>query len=163
SALAAFPNSIGNSTWTRRRVDRRPNVAFLMNGLGSETITMGRELYETVPRYRHSVDEVASHADSFLAKPLLSSIYSMPSGSIDTSANQLALFATQYAIFNLPTAWGIRPNCIAGHGIGEYAAACVSGVFSVYDAIRVIAKRTQTIAKTIRPGGMCTVEASQEA
>ncbi len=125
-----------------------PQVAFLFTGQDCEYTGMGYQLYETQPTFRQTLDRCQEILRSDLEKPLLEILY--PSidgerGRISSphllSYSQPALFALEYALFELWKSWGIEPAVVMGCGVGEYVAACVAGVFSLEDGLKLIAKR----------------------
>lgn len=121
----------------------QPKVAFLFAGEGSQYVNMGRQLYETQPEFRSWLEHCEQILGSYLKQPLLEVLYSQTeTTSLDETAySQPALFALEYALFQLWKSWGIEPAAVIGHGVGEYVAACVAGVFSLEDGLKLVAQR----------------------
>ncbi|MEH2172820.1 type I polyketide synthase [Nostoc sp.] len=120
-----------------------PKVAFLFAGQGSEYVNMGRQLYETQLKFREVLQQCDTILQPYLHKSLLSVIYPEVEDSLldQTSYAQPALFALGYAIAQVWQSWGIKPDVVMGHGVGEYVAACVAGVFSLEDGLKLVATR----------------------
>ncbi|MHB1132625.1 MAG: type I polyketide synthase [Chloroflexota bacterium] len=125
-------------------------VAFLFTGQGAIRPDMGRQLYETQPTFRAVVERCDRLLRPWLAQPLLSALYpqtAAPSLLSDTEYAQPALFVLEYALAVLWRSWGIEPTVLMGHSLGEYVAACVAEVFSLEDALRLVAARGRLIGK----------------
>ncbi|MFH8560852.1 SDR family oxidoreductase [Streptomyces sp. NPDC017988] len=140
-------------------------VAFMFSGQGSQYAGMGAHLYEGFPVFRRHVDE----CDRLFTAELNRSIRDLVIGtaedpeSIDrTEYTQPALFTLEYALAQLWMSWGVRPNVLIGHSIGEAAAAAVAGLFSLPDAVTLVAARARLMQAVRARGGMAAVAAPAE-
>jgi acyl transferase domain-containing protein/NADPH:quinone reductase-like Zn-dependent oxidoreductase/acyl carrier protein len=159
AAVAAGTPAPGVVVGDRTGTDR-PRVAFLFTGQGSQYAGMGRELYATEPAFREALDACGVLLQPLLDRPLLSVLDagSLDAGLIDKTAyTQPALFAVEYALAAMWKAWGIEPDAVLGHSVGEYVAACVAGVLDLEDAIRLIAGRGRLMQALPAGGTMAAV------
>jgi len=155
--LAAFTAGHNRAGVLKGQVkdSRRPKVAFLFTGEGSQYVGMGRQLYDTQPTFRQALERCDAILRPYLEQPLLSVLYPAAgeNSPLDQTAyTQSALFALEYALSELWRSWGITPTAVLGHSVGEYVAACVAGVFSLEDGLKLVAERSR-LMQTLPQGG----------
>ncbi|HWF02224.1 MAG TPA: beta-ketoacyl synthase N-terminal-like domain-containing protein, partial [Candidatus Angelobacter sp.] len=142
----------------------QPKIAFLYTGQGSQYAGMARELFETQPAFRKTLETCDEILRGELEQPLLSVLYP-PTGKAspldETTYTQPALFALQCALTELWRTWGIRPDAVMGHSVGAYAAAYAAGVFGLEEGLRLIAQRARLIQSRSGEGQMAVVLADE--
>ncbi|MFZ5442712.1 MAG: amino acid adenylation domain-containing protein [Myxococcota bacterium] len=138
-------------------------VAFLFPGQGSQYVGMGAALYRDEPEFRLIVDQCAELATPILGRDLREVLF--PAGGDteearaalrNTAFTQTGLFTVEYALARLLMRWGLTPTAMLGHSVGEWVAATLAGVFSLEDAVRLVAKRG-VLMQAQPPGSMLSV------
>jgi amino acid adenylation domain-containing protein/non-ribosomal peptide synthase protein (TIGR01720 family) len=164
------------------RAAEQVRSAFVFTGQGAQYGGMGRRLYAQHPLFREIVDNCAAQLREPLGRDLRDIMFSetavtavdseasvfdgarnvAPLGELDQTAfTQAGLFVIEYALARVWEAMGVRPEIVVGHSVGEYAAACIAGVFSVEDALKLIAARGRLMERRSAPGAMFTVFADE--
>jgi len=158
-----------SATLTTHTVAEVPGtIAFLFPGQGSHYVGMGQELHANELAFRAAVDECAELLTDFLDLDIRQLLYpaTTPDAAAQAAAHlqntryaQPALFVTEYALARLWQSWGVQPTVLCGHSIGELVAACLAGVFTLPDALRLVAARGRLVSE-LPAGQMLAVRAS---
>jgi acyl transferase domain-containing protein/acyl carrier protein len=148
---------------------KHPKIAFIFTGQGSQYRGMGKVLYHTQPSFRRTMDGCDEILQRQTGESLLGMLYPEPgreeaSGRLlgQTRFSQPALFMLEYALAQLWQAWGVTPSAVMGHGVGECVAACVAGLFSVEDGLKLVAERGRLMQQLPSRGRMAAVFADEK-
>jgi acyl transferase domain-containing protein/acyl carrier protein len=152
-----------------RHEGRRPLLGYMFPGQGTQYVGMTAGLYEQERTFRERIDECAQQLRGLLGMDLRSVLYA-PEPAQESSAQLLkqtritqpVLFTVEYALAGLWSSWGVKPDAMIGHSLGEYVAGCVAGVFSLSDALQVVARRGE-LMQSLPAGAMLSVLESEQS
>jgi amino acid adenylation domain-containing protein len=156
-------------TATKHTQTQQPNVAMMFSGQGSQYVNMGLNLYQSESVFQNAIDTCADILLPLLERDIRELIYPTVENLTthtellnQTRYTQPALFAIEYALAQLWQSWGIKPIATIGHSIGEYVSACLAGVFSLTDALTLVAARGKMMWDLPSSGSMLSVRLSGE-
>jgi amino acid adenylation domain-containing protein len=166
NAIQALETLPPQRTATGQMKDKSPEVVFMFPGQGTQYVGMGLNLYQNEPIFRETVDRCAEILQPYLGEDLRKSLYpqaedleTAAAALQETRITQPAIFTLEYALAKLWNYWGIYPQAFIGHSIGEFVAACLAEVFSLEDALRLVAMRGR-LMQDLPKGSMLSVRLS---
>lgn len=167
SDVEELKKSLSEEKFNFKKAEPNPKVIFVFPGQGNQYINMAREIYNNEPLFKNDIDTGAEILKAQLGMDIRDILF--PSISTSESAReklsitnitQPAIFIIEYALARLWGSWGIQPHALIGHSIGEYVAACIAGVFSYEDGLKLVAKRGELIS-SLQQGDMLSVVCSE--
>jgi amino acid adenylation domain-containing protein len=176
-ASRALRNIEASCVLSHFQVPQNRPIVFMFSGQGAQYVNMGWELYQTEPVFQEEVDKCSVYLKQFLGRDLRLILY--PKGDFETPERSIseedatallnqtaiaqpALFVIEYALAQLWMAWGLQPDAMIGHSIGEYVAACLAKVFSLEEALSLVALRGKMMQEMPR-GAMLSISLSEKA
>ena len=158
TAVSALESRDAKRVFSARTSANAPPVVFMFPGQGAQAVGMGRACYENEPVFREIIERGTKILCAPLDFDLRDILYPAPQRQemaeeklAQTAITQPALFLIEYAFAQLWQSWGVRPSALVGHSVGEYVAACLAGVFTFEDGLRLLAKRGELMQ--IQPAG----------
>lgn len=151
--------------WQHDAHMRDEPVVFVFPGQGSHYVNMGREIYQTNKLFQATIDECARILNEDYEIDLIACLNldsQSDSVAIDHWRLQPALFSIEYALARLWMSWDIKPTAVLGHSMGEYAAACIAGIISLRDALKLVVTRAQLVESLPKDGAMVAVMTTAE-
>lgn len=140
----------------KKATKRNPSLIFMFPGQGTQYLSMGKDLYDSESFFQEEMDKGFNLYEKLTGEDLKSIIFSKNEKEnriVQTIYSQPLIFILEYSLAQLMMSWGINPDYMIGHSIGEYVAACLSGVFSYKDALKLIVKRAE-LMNNLAPGSM---------
>ena len=142
-------------------LNRKPKIAFLFSGHGSQYLQMARRLYKIQPTFHSAINQCDEILKRYQDPSLLPSIYpertEQNNHFLSTPCSHTALFSIEYGLATLWRSWGIIPDAVFGHSVGDYSAAHFAGVFSLEDGLRLLAEQSRLIQKIQSKGAMAVI------
>lgn len=166
-AVSNLESCLPNNFFHGKVMPEQAKIVFMFPGQGAQHIDMGRALYEHEATFKEIVDDCCQRLEIDLALDLRELLFPKPERREEatrllaqTQYTQVALFVVEYALAKLWISWGIKPDTMVGHSIGEYVAACLAGVFTLADALHLIAMRGKLL-QSLEAGAMLAVGLSE--
>lgn len=162
-AIALLETPDTKKVFSSRQQLKEPPVVFMFPGQGAQYVDMGAEVYRHERVFREAVDQCAQILEPILGADLRNVLFAK--GGHEENANaqlhqtrftQPALFTIEYALAKLWMAWGVNPAAMTGHSVGEYVAGCLADVFTLEEALTLVARRAELV-QAQKPGSMLAV------
>ncbi len=150
------------STIVPRPLPEKGKTAFLYTGQGAQYVGMGKALYDTEPVFRHWMDKCLTLISEAMGTAFAPILFEGEAQLNDTQYTQPGLFALEYSMTRLWQHWGVKPDYLMGHSLGEIVAATVAGIFSLEEGIRLVVARGQLMGSLPSGGSMISVAISKE-
>ena len=141
---------------------RKPKVGWQFTGQGSQYVGMARGLYDAQPIFQEAIDHCDRRLQELRGQSLTEALFEHPDRIDHTSWTQPAIFAVQMGLAKLLQSWGLQPDIVLGHSVGQYAAACVAGIMSWDDGLLLISERGRLIGELPSGGKMLAVFAPSD-
>ncbi len=169
TAISILKTRDPDHVWSIYQEKRNPPIVFMFTGQGSQYVNMGLDLYRSESEFRLNIDRCSDILQHYLNKDIRRIIYPKNDNIKDaerelnqTYITQPALFTIEYSLSKLWISWGIHPEALIGHSIGEYVAAVLAGVFTLEEALSIVVKRSQ-LMQNLPSGSMLAVPISNES
>jgi len=152
---------------TPEKLKKTPKVAFVFSGQGSVYAGMAKDLYQSQPIFRKALDECSAIIENFTSTAIVPGIFSDDSNKSQellskAQFSQASLFSIQYALCQLWISLGIKPSAVIGHSLGEYAAACIAGIFTLENALKLVIERGRLTDTLENNGSMAVIFSTLE-
>ncbi|USX53957.1 type I polyketide synthase [Lentzea sp. HUAS12] len=161
-SVVCSPGDLGSAASALREArpveTARPRIVFAFPGAGSQYSGMGSVLYRTEPVFAHAVDRCAELLLPLTGHDVRDVVHGRAARVGDAAVGLPALFAVSLGTSALLTSWGVRPDVVLGHSLGEYTAAVVSGGLALHDAARLVAVRCTEVSRAAGGGAMLSVD-----
>lgn len=164
-AIALLRAPGGSKVTTRKVGKEKPSVVFMFPGQGAQYVAMGRELYAHQPAYRRAMDDCAGILEPLLGVDLRDALYRVDDTAAaaealrNTALTQPAIFSLEYSLAQFWMSLGVQPSACIGHSVGEFVGATLAGVFSLEDALKLVARRGE-LMQGLPGGSMLSVRMS---
>jgi amino acid adenylation domain-containing protein len=166
-AIALLDNPNPRKVFSGRQELKDPAIVFMFPGQGAQYLRMGAEIYQRERAFRDTVDQCVEILEPILGTDLREVVFA-PHGDEQAAREKLrqtrftqpALFTVEYALAQLWSSWGIKPASMIGHSVGEYVSGCLSGVFSLEEALTLVARRAELVQE-LPSGAMLAVRLSE--